>query len=269
MVTASLINVSLYLILFGILGMFLLAVAIIVFFIQYQRKLYAQQEELRLMETNYQRDLLNASLEAQEVERKRVASDLHDGVGSLLSAAKLYLRQLSPRKAHPKREEMLTEATQIVDTAIEQTRSISHNLMPSTLDRFGVFVALEELCKRIRNANTLAIELSYPDHSPTWPPKQHLAVYRIVQELINNTLKHADANRISIDFTVEDQHIKLTYQDDGKGFLLEDKPPQELGLGLKSIKSRVQQIDSEMKMASTPGAGFHFEMQLLNDPPAS
>lgn len=262
MAPASIINISLSLVLIGILGMFLLAVAIIVFFIQYQKKLSAQQEEIRIMETNYQRDLLNASLEAQEVERKRVATDLHDGMGSLLSAVRLYLKQISPQKEAIKNEEILEEATYMVDTAINQARSISHDLLPTTLDRFGVLVALEDLCKRMQKINDLSVEISYPDTDLGFSKKQDLALYRITQELINNTLKHAGADLISIQFEELPGQIQLTYTDNGKGFTLEDSQTAQLGLGLKSIKSRAQLLEGEMHMHSAPGQGFHFTLHL-------
>lgn len=262
MASAFIIDVSATFILVGILGMFLLAVAIIVFFIQYQKKLSAQQEEIRVMETNYQRDLLNASIEAQEVERKRVATDLHDGIGSLLSAVRLYLKQLSPKKDAAKNEELLGEATFMVDTAIDQARSISHDLLPTTLDRFGVLVALEELCHRMQKIRAIQVDLSYPDTEIKLSKTQDLALYRIVQELINNTLKHARADQIQIKFTSLPDRIQMNYLDNGQGFILDDKQTARLGLGLKSIKSRVQLIEGNMQMHSEPGMGFHFEVNL-------
>ncbi len=112
------IDSSLILILVGVIGMLLLAIAVVVFFIVYQKRLFAQQDQIRSLETAYQKDLLESSIQAQELERRRVAIDLHDGVGSLLSAIRLYVLQLSPAKSKANYDELLKETKPIVDKAM-------------------------------------------------------------------------------------------------------------------------------------------------------
>lgn len=253
------IDSSLVLILLGVIGMLLLSVAIIVFFVVYQKRLFAQQDQMRGMETAYQKDLLVASIQAQEVERRRVATDLHDGIGSLLSAIRLYVLQLSPEKPEDTYNELLAETKTMVDTAITQTREISHNLLPTTLDRFGVLQAIEDHCKRIQKLNEIEVICNY-DKEYQFNQEQDLALYRIFQELINNTLKHAQATQIDISFKMLPQKIQVQYQDNGKGFVL--KEDAAAGLGLKSIESRVNLLHGEMTITSPPEGGFQFEMLL-------
>jgi signal transduction histidine kinase len=251
---------SLFLILLGVIGMLLLAVAVIFFFVVYQRRLFAQQEKMRDMETAYQKDLLESSILAQEVERKRVATDLHDGVGSLLSAVRLYVLQLSPQSSPDDYEELLQETKSIVDTAITQTRLISHNLLPTSLERFGVIQAMEDHCNRIAKVNEMEVKFS-SDREYKFSEQQDLALYRILQELINNTLKHAAASQIEVAFTaLLEGQIRFQYSDDGQGMNRQEVAAFSTGLGLKSIESRVNLLRGKMKMESAKGDGFRFEV---------
>lgn len=255
------IDSSLTLILLGVIGMLLLSVAIIVFFVVYQKRLFAQQDKMRGMEMAYQKDLLQSSIRAQEAERKRVATDLHDGLGSLLSAIRLYVLQLSPEQAEGEYNELLGETKSMVDTAIEQTREISHDLLPSTLERFGVIEAVEDHCKRIQKLTELEVQFSY-DRDYQFNQEQNLALYRIIQELTSNTLKHAKASQINISFQTRSPHIKLGYEDNGKGFSPDKIASIKGGLGLKSIESRVNLLQAEMSIQSTETGGFQFELLL-------
>ena len=187
-----------------------------------------------------------------------MATDLHDGVGSLLSAARLYVQQLSTQRSTEDFEEILGEAKSIVDTAIQQTREISHNLLPTVLDRFGLLQALEDHCKKIEQSSGLEVNLSY-DQEYQFTKEQDLALYRIVQELINNTPKHAEAKQITIQFESIDQDIKLIYSDDGKGI---GKEAKGNGVGMKSIESRVNLIGGRMEMESEKGNGFRFLLHI-------
>ena len=257
MAESGILDSSLVLILIGVIGMLLLSVAVVFFVVVYQKRLFAQQNKIKSIETNHQKDLLESSIQAQEVERKRVAKELHDGVNSLLSAARLFIQQLPYKKSEADFTEALSEAKGIIDTAIEQTRAISHNLMPTTLDRFGVLQALEDHCKRIRTGSEIQIELSYPDDL-SFNKEQDLAIYRIIQELINNTLKHAEANRIAIQFKPLEQDMTLHYSDDGKGL---DPSQKGDGLGMKSIESRVNLIKGKKIPSANVQAGFHWSVQ--------
>lgn len=257
------IDSSLTLILLGVIGMLLLAVAVIVFFIVYQKRLFAQQDKMKGMEMAYQKDLLESSIRAQEVERKRVATDLHDGLGSLLSAIRLYVLQVSPQKPKDDDEELLTEIKSMVDTAITQTREISHNLLPTTLDRFGVIQAVEDHCKRIHKSNAIDVSFNY-NKEHHFNKQQDLALYRIIQELINNTLKHAEASRIQIQFSILPNQVKISYQDNGKGLAQDKEIQPSSGLGLKSIESRVNLLNGKMHIDPAQGKGFKFELTLPN-----
>lgn len=256
------IDSSLILILLGVIGMLLLAVSVIVFFIVYQKRSFLQQEEIKDLETAYQKDLLASSIQAQEMERKRVASELHDGLGSVLSAIRLYVLHLSPDKPPQEYEDLLNETKEMVDSAITQTREISHDLLPTILDRFGFIQALDDLCKRLEKLNDMEVRFNY-DYELKFTKQQDLALYRIFQELINNTLKHAAATKIQIDLKTVENQVNISYQDNGKGLTEEAAKRLSTGIGLKSIESRANLINAKMNMPIDQGQGFQFNLSLV------
>ena len=255
------IDSSLILILLGVIGMLLLAVSVILFFIVYQKRSFLQQDEIKDLETAHQKDLLASSIQAQEMERKRVASELHDGLGSVLSAIRLYLLHLSPDKPPHEYEDLLKETKEMVDSAITQTREISHDLLPTILDRFGFIQALDDHCKRLEKLNDMEVQFNY-DYELKFTKQQDLALYRIFQELINNTLKHAVATKIQINFKTKENNIHISYQDNGKGLTEEAAKRLSTGIGLKSIESRADLINAKINMPTNLGQGFQFNLSL-------
>jgi signal transduction histidine kinase len=239
----------------------LLSVAVIAFFIVYQKRLFAQQGKIVSMETAYQKDLLNASIEVQEAERKRIATDLHDGIGSQLSAIRLYMHQFKPETPIEVYKELKEESIQMIDSSIEQIRKITYNLLPSSLDRFGILQALEDLCKRIEKLNGLEINFDY-NEAYQFTKQQDLALYRIFQELINNTLKHAQASQVNIQFHSSSTQVNISYQDNGKGLPKTTETKSKFGLGMKSIESRVNFINGKMSIQSSKNNGFQFGLIL-------
>lgn len=254
-------DMPLLLILFGILGMLILAIAVIVFFLVYQKRLFAQEESLRAIESAYQKDLLQYSFETQEAERKRIASDLHDDIGSILSATRLYLYQLNPELAPNNYQSMKKETADLIDNAINQIRSISHNLFPPNLEHLGFLQTVQDFCQRIQKINNIDLQFNY-DEAPTLSKTQELALYRIIQELVNNTLKHANATQIKLNFQQLPTGFKMLYQDNGIGFKISDKASTNKGIGTKSIESRANAIDAIFQLKSTPNEGMSFELTL-------
>jgi len=254
------IDESLPLLLLGIFGMFLLAAGVVAFFLVYQQKLFKQKDKIRNLEKAYEEELLNSTVQAQERERKRIAIDLHDGLGSLLSTIRLYVLQFSMKKTESETKELVGETKSVVDTAIDQTREISHNLLPTTLSRFGVISAIEDFCSRLQKLQEIDVSFTY-DKTYQFNEQQNLAIYRIIQELINNTLKHAQASCLTINLQTVDDLLQLDYQDDGRGFEMEETQQQSSGLGMKSIESRVRVLNGKMKIESAVGEGFHFRLR--------
>lgn len=253
------IGLPLFVILWGILGMLLLAIAIITFFLIYQRRLFAQQKNIQRLEAEYQKKLLQYSFETQEAERKRIASDLHDEIGSILSAIRIYVHQLDPQIPTDNFKELKTDTTGMIDNAIERIRGISHNLFPPNLEHLGLLQASIDFCNGLKKVNNMVVQFDY-QKLPALTKQQELALYRILQELASNTLKHATANEIQLRFAYANHQFRMTYQDNGKGFSHRDQQEHSEGLGLKSIESRANSIGAKIQFQTPADSGCHCDV---------
>jgi signal transduction histidine kinase len=229
-----------------------LAFSIVVFVVRYQRRLLRQQERLRNVQDAAQRQALEAALVAQEEERRRIAADLHDEVGTTLAIVKLHLTAMG-------QPQDTREMTGLLDQAISEVRRISRNLLPAALVKFGLTFALEALARAVPPGGT-RVELTQHGKPLGLSPMQELAVYRIVQELMGNGLRHAQASLIHIHLVFATNHLNITYTDDGIGFDLSGSeavpsPDTRTGLGLTNMRSRVTLLQGTLRHQSTPGTG--------------
>ncbi|WP_020569964.1 sensor histidine kinase [Neolewinella persica] len=243
----------------GIFGMLLLSVALVIFFVLYQRRILAEERKRVEKEKVHQLALLSAAVEVQETERRRIASDLHDDIGSLLSATRLYLQQLSADASAEKTESIKTESLNILDEMIQNTRRITHDLLPPVLEKFGFQAAAEDLCERINKSGSIHVSFS-SNIDERLAPKREIALYRVLQELVNNTLKHAGAKNIDVNINWARNLFSFVYQDDGKGF--EQTEQVGKGLGLRNIESRISLINGNLESISKPGEGIRVDITL-------
>lgn len=256
---ASLSGEYLNLFLGGVFGMLLLSILLVVFFVVYQRRLFAQERLREEKEKEHQKALLTAAVEVQEMERRRIARDLHDEIGSLLSATRLYIGQFSPDVGAEKLENIKKESLSIVDDMIQNTRRITHDLLPPTLEKFGFQAATEDLCGRINKSGGMKVEFqSTTELRPT--PKAEVALYRVLQELLNNTMKHARASKATVELYTEENTFNFIYKDDGKGFDLSKMKSK--GLGLLNMESRIALTNGAISFETNPGEGFKVNVAL-------
>jgi signal transduction histidine kinase len=232
--------------------MLVLALGIVGFVLRYQRRVQQQQEELRREREQAQYQALEAALLAQEDERRRIAADLHDAVGTMLSIVKLHLSALPESPANGEMSAML-------DQAISEVRRISRNLLPAVLQKFGLAFAVEALCRSVPEGNAQVL-LEQEGEPRRLPPHHELAVYRVVQELIGNGLKHAQARQIIIRLAFKADELSIEYADDGIGYnlaALDMQPAPEVrsGLGLTNLRSRVVVLRGALRHESAPGEG--------------
>jgi len=238
----------------GTLGMVLLALSIFFFFVTYQKRMLKKQLELNETRARQQEEILRNTISAQEKERKRIAQDLHDEVGAMLSVVKLNVGRIEKKSAEPAARELATQTKTYLDEVITQVRRISRSLLPPSLDKLGLYFALEELANWINKADQLKIVCWKSGEQFRFDNKKELAVFRIVQELLNNAIKHADANTIQINARFSPKNnLMISVTDNGKGFKLKEK--LNAGLGLKNLESRTQIMDAKFKMKSAPGKG--------------
>jgi two-component system NarL family sensor kinase len=232
-------NIAVYIVI-GTLITVLLVIGVIIIVLLYQRRVFQYQIDLQKMEEEQQKQLLHASIESQEKERKSIASDLHDEIGATLSAVRLLLHQL--QQGGPEQNSLIGKNAKILlDDVIQKVRQISHQLQPEMLKEFGLDGAFRQLASKISKAG---VDMSYyAAHTvPRLAEDQELSIYRIVIELVNNTLKHAGARRLQLTVASENGGLKVRLENDGKSFSqldFEHLKHSPNGLGLKNIQSRV------------------------------
>lgn len=204
-----------------------------------------------------ERKILTAVIGAEEKERERISRDLHDGLGPLLSTIKLYVNELeSGDLESAEKVGMLKQTNELINEAISSTRAISNNLSPHLIMDFGLVKAVESFCKKINLVPKIRIQFSNRLDNRRFDQTVEIVLYRVITELINNTIRHARASRIEIDLEIIEDMLQLTYLDDGIGFDKERVLTGDSGgMGMKNIISRLRSINGNYRIHSRPGAG--------------
>ncbi len=223
------------LVIIGTIGVMLMAFSVVFFVLLYRRKMLENQLKMQEIENQHQQEMLNATLKSQEEERNRLGTELHDGVGAMLSSIKLNL-QVAKRKEGV---ESLDPVLGHLDETISQVRQISHQMMPIILKKYGLKHAIEDLFEKISSDNLTASISEWDD--PELAEQDTPMLYRIVQELVNNSIKHSEASVIDFSIQKSDSQLLIQYKDNGKGY-----PPEVLenssGMGLLNIRNRARVI---------------------------
>jgi len=234
---------------FGTIAMILLAVALILFIIFHQRRVMRYQQRIQKLEVKHQKMLLKAAIKLQEEERRRLAADLHDDAGPLLATAKLYLNENFMNLDKTAQLQSLFNAKQIIDDTIQLIRNISHSLMPPTLKNFGLGSAVNDFFQKISNSGTLNANSKFHDYKVRLKPERELILFRVIQELVNNILKHSEASFIHLTEHDAEDKIILRLHHDGNGLTQEEflrYTKEKSGLGLKNIQSRIRVLHGEI-----------------------
>lgn len=213
--------------------------------------------ELTALKIDREKEKLNAIIFTQEQERARISEGLHDGVAQLLYAAQSRLQLVKPGENG---EQELKEAIHILTEAIQETRKVSFELMPPVLRDYGLEVCLKTLADRVANRR---LRLLWNVRIPgRLPEKLEITIYRIVQEILNNILKHASATEASVSLRLSAKYVHLKVSDKGKGFVVKRSKNAYSGIGLQSIHNRVKLLKGKIRIASAPGQGTDIELQL-------
>lgn len=241
----------------GILIMLALALAFVLFFNFSKKKIMTEQMRNQKLAFQHQEELLHSTILTQEAERKRIARELHDEIGSKLNVILLNTHRL---KKFSKEEEEIgaitNEVNSLINTTINTTRRISHDLLPPTLEDFGLVEAIKELRDTFQQTGTVSISFDLIGNGKSIDDKIiELNIFRVLQELINNSIRHGKATEIAIKLWLKTSGIKLEYLDNGEGFDQSDFKNKK-GLGMKNIESRLHMIHATYKYDSSPGNGF-------------
>jgi len=215
----------------------------------YRQKIIKSKRDLEI-----QSDILNAVIQGEEKERKRIAIELHDGIGQMLTSVKINLESISSMT--PEFETDINTSKKAVDKICNEVRSISHQMLPKALEISGIIAALEQLLFEFFEGTKITYEFNhYGVKRIKLSADMKLGIYRIVQEMINNIVKHSEATEVAVQLLKNNNLLILIVEDNGKGFNFKEKVNLNKGAGLSNIKSRVQLLKGEVNFQSSPQQG--------------
>lgn len=239
-----------------------LSFAIGVFLIQKIFKYMKRVEESRRLT---EKMFLNTIIQTEEKERKRFAKDLHDGLGPLLSSVKMSVSSLAQMKQDDASREIIENTELVINEAIKSIKEISDNLSPHILSNFGLVRALSNFINKINIAKTIRVNLITELKDERFDANVEVVLYRVICELINNTIKHAQAKKINISLSQEGEYLNITYKDDGKGFdvskIIEHQGGS--GMGFSNIYSRINSLKGELNIESENKKGTLVTIKVL------
>ncbi|SHG71595.1 Histidine kinase-, DNA gyrase B-, and HSP90-like ATPase [Winogradskyella jejuensis] len=234
----------------------LVTLGLILFFFFSRKKVIEKEREKANLKIEHQQKILQTSIAIQEEERKRIAQDLHDAISSKLNIVSLTTNVLlGDKEITKKQKETLEQILGITSTTLESSRKIAHDLLPPILEKFGLKAALEELFEEFSKNTNIDIQHDIEDFSLSESHQLH--VFRIVQELINNSIRHGKADELVIFIQQKDSGYSLRYQDNGVGFDV-DEVKQKAGIGLQNISSRVRILNGSLEFDSQINKGSTF-----------
>jgi signal transduction histidine kinase len=245
-----------------------LVMSIILIAIFYQNNKLKQKNKLSEIESNLKENLINATIDGQETERKNVASVLHDNVSALLSSASLQLMVFSASQSI--KSEEIGKARAIIKEAHDKVRDLSHKLVPTLLSKFGLIYSIKDLCEKSSNSMITFSFASNCNVKKRFNEEFEMKLYFIVSEMVNNVLKHSQATEVSITIIEENQILCITVKDNGKGFKIAKDKSNE-GFGLTQIRARINNLNGKLTLNSkiNHGTTIGIEVPIINKPSTS
>lgn len=231
-----------YLVIVGIAVMLLMVVSILLAVIYNQRKKDQHRRAVEQLREQQQNQLIEAAVRSEELERHRIAETLHDEVGAILSSAKLHLLGIKSQVLDERDQKLHEKGRELLNEVIQKVRGISHNLHSNILKEFGLNEAIRHFVKKVTAGTIINATTALDDNYKTESPDDDISIYRMVQELMNNILKYANASEFLISSTLAGNDLNLVLFHNGDGLTqeqFEELRFRKEGLGLKNIQNRV------------------------------
>lgn len=221
-----------------------------------------QQEQIKFLERQQQVVSLQSMVNGQETERTRIAKDLHDGLGGLFSTVKMHLSTLQHEQQELQTNSLFSKSYDLINTASEEVRRIAHNMMPEVLLKMGVVQATQELCNSISAGKLLQVSMQSYGMDQRLNASTEIMLFRIIQELLNNIIKHAQATEAIVQFNRDGNRLSVTVEDNGRGFNMKESN-EKVTAGLSSVQSRVQYLNGQISIDSQKEVGTTVLMDFL------
>ncbi len=264
------------LILFAVLGLLASSIVIGLLLVRQARRkrLLAQtianhqatlhQERVQRLQRESENRAINAMMDGQEQERHRIAEALHSSLGSILSAIQMHYQTIR-EKIDPSRDPLVAKTGKLIEEACQSNRRIAHELLPPVLLKMGLEPAIQQLAEKLETPD-IEVETSFFGLTRRLPENLELTIYRAIDELLNNIMKHADADHVAIQLTEHEKELNIMVEDNGKGFAYDPENP-DYGLGLTHLSSRVRYFGGSFEIDSSPGSGTTIIINLPLDRP--
>lgn len=256
------------LIITGLLAITLLSILGFLYRVSQQKRTIAekdkilQQEQIKFLERQQQVVSLQSMVNGQETERTRIAKDLHDGLGGLFSTVKMHFSTLQHEQQELQVNPLFSKSYELINTASEEVRRIAHNMMPEVLLKMGVLQATQELCNSISAGKLLKVTMQSYGMEKRLNASTEIMLFRIIQELLNNIIKHAQATEAIVQFNKDGNRLSVTVEDNGRGFNTKETD-EKITAGLSSVQSRVQYLNGELSIDSQTEIGTTILMNFL------
>lgn len=229
----------------GFIALIVVSIGIWYFFKQRQN---IKNKEILALKQQQEINTLEALMDGEEKERRRIAQELHDGLNGDLSAIKYRLSTLEEAGLSPIDADNLNRVIDMIDESCTQVRNISHNLMPTSILEYGLIETIKEYCFKINSSRKIKIDFQYFGNYIALTKKNETVIYRIIQEMVTNILKHSKATEAMIQFNYREEELFITVEDNGIGF---DKSSITEGIGHKNIKTRVAFLNAQLDSNSS------------------
>jgi len=233
---------------------------IIIFFLKYQQRKLISEKEKALLNQQHAQEMLHARLEVQQQTMQDIGREIHDNVGQLLTVASISAYQVAYDDVCPAVNDRISGVGQLIDRCLSELRSLSRNLTDEVAEMADLVSLIEGECERINELHVCLISCTCNDAGFTLSNVTKNFIHRIVQEFIQNSLKHAECANINIEFTYGNEGLRTRIRDDGKGFDVEAPASADSGIGLVNMRKRAELMGAEYAMQSAPGQGTTLEM---------
>lgn len=237
---------------YSLSGLVVVVLLLSLLYLNYRNKKQAYKRQLQAIQQEKEIQLLQALMQGEEKERSRIAKDLHDGVAGMLAAVKMHITSFPSAEALLQKEEGFRQGVHLLNEATQEVRKTSHNLMPEVLQQHGLDAALRRYCANISNSQVLQIQYDSWGGIDRFVDSFELSVYRIVQELLNNILKHSRATEALVQLSQQEEVLSISIEDNGVGF---QKEGQGEGMGLRSLQSRIRAMNGKMDLQTAEQSG--------------
>jgi len=247
----------------SVITIFILIIFLLVYR-NFKQKQKLHEQRIIQLEAEKQLSATEAVLKGEEQERTRLAKDLHDGLGGMLSGIKFSLNTMKENLIMtPENVQAFERSIDMLDSSIHEMRRVAHNLMPETLLKFGLDTALKDFCSYINGSGVLKINYqSFGLENMKLEESVSVSVYRIIQELVSNIVKHANAGSAIVQLTFSGNMLSIEVEDDGKGFDF-SKIEFKNGIGWRNIRSRLEYLNGKFEVKSLPGKGTSVRIEIL------